>query len=167
MLNHPTLEKMYQLRLHGMAKAFKEQMEQPEADGLPFTDRLALLVDREATERESRNLKIRLRHARLQMNACVEDIDYRSPRGLDKALMMRLAGCDWIRHHDNVLLVGPTGTGKTYLACALGQKACREGFNVVYRRAPRLFSEIEQAKGEGRHLKFLAALAKADVLVID
>src|SRR6266498_1608218 len=167
MLNHPTLEKMYQLRLHGMAKAFKEQIAQPEADALPFTDLLALLVDREATERESRNLKIRLRHARLQMNACVEDIDYRSPRGLDKALMMRLAGCDWIRHHDNVLLVGPTGTGKTYLACALGQKACREGFNVVYRRAPRLFSEIEQAKGEGRHLKFLAALAKADVLVID
>jgi len=150
-----------------MAKAFREQMEQPEADGLPFTDRLALLVDREATERECRHLKTRLRHARLQMNACVEDIDYRSPRGLDKALMMRLAGCDWIRHHNNVLLVGPTGTGKTYLACALGQKACREGFNVVYRRAPRLFSEILQAKGEGRHLKFLAALAKADLLIID
>ena len=167
MLNHPTLEKLYQLRLNGMAKAFKEQMELPEADGLSFTDRLALLVDREATERESRHLKIRLRHARLQMNACIEDIDYRSPRGLDKSLMMRLAGCDWIRHHDNVLLVGPTGTGKTYLACAMGQKACREGFNVVYRRAPRLFSEIEQAKGEGRHLKYLAALAKADVLVID
>jgi DNA replication protein DnaC len=142
-------------------------MEQPEADGLPFTDRLALLVDREATERETRHMRIRLRHARLQLNACVEDIDYRSPRGLDKALMMRLAGCDWIRHHDNVLLVGPTGTGKTYLACALGQKACRDGFNVVYRRAPRLFSEIEQAKGEGRHLKFLAALAKADLLIID
>jgi len=167
MLNHPTLEKLYQLRLNGMAKAFKEQMELPEADGLSFTDRLALLVDREATERESRHLKIRLRHARLQMNACIEDIDYRSPRGLDKSLMMRLAGCDWIRHHDNVLLIGPTGTGKTYLACAMGQKACREGFNVVYRRAPRLFSEIEQAKGEGRHLKYLAALAKADVLVID
>jgi len=167
MLNHPTLEKLYQLRLNGMAKAFKEQMELPEADGLSFTDRLALLVDREATERESRHLKIRLRHARLQMNACIEDIDYRSPRGLDKSLMMRLAGCDWIRHHDNVLLVGPTGTGKTYLACAMGQKACREGFNVVYRRAPRLFSEIEQAKGEGRHLKYLAALAKADVLVVD
>src|SRR3990170_1503239 len=91
MLDHPTLEKLYQLRLHGMAKAFREQMEQPEADGLPFTDRLALLVDREATERESRHLKIRLRHARLQLNACVEDIDYRSPRGLDKALSWSLA----------------------------------------------------------------------------
>ena len=167
MLNHPTLEKLNQLRLHGMAKAFREQMEQPEADGLPFTDRLALLVDREATERETRHMRIRLRHARLQLNACVEDIDYRSPRGLDKSLMLRLADGDWIRHHNNVLVVGPTGTGKTYLACALGQKACRDGFNVVYRRAPRLFSEIEQAKGEGRHLKFLAALAKVDLLILD
>jgi DNA replication protein DnaC len=167
MLKHPTLEKLYQLRLHGMAKALREQMEQPEAEGLSFTDRLALLVDREATERESRHLKIRLRHARLQINACVEDIDYRVPRGLDKALMLRLAGCDWIRHKDNVLIVGSTGTGKTYLACALGHKACRENFNVVYRRVPRLFSEILQAKGEGRHLKYLAALAKADLLILD
>jgi DNA replication protein DnaC len=167
MLTHPTLEKLHQLRLRGMAKGLQEQMEQPEAEGLSFTDRLALLIDREVTERESWHLKIRLRHARLQINACVEDIDYRSPRGLDKTLMLRLAGCDWIRRHDNVLIVGPTGTGKTYLACALGQKACREGFHVVYRRAPRLFSEILQAKGEGRHLKFLTALAKADLLIID
>ena len=141
-------------------------MVQPEADGLPFTDSLALLVDREAMEREGRHLKIHLRHVRLQITACVEDIDYRSPRGLDKALMIRLAGCDWICHHDNVPLVGPSGTGKTYLTCSLRHRACREGFNVVYRLAPRLFSEIEQAKGEGRHLKSLAALAKADVLVI-
>jgi len=167
MLAHPTLEKLHHLRLRGMAKAFAEQMKQPEAEGLSFTDRLALLIDREATERENWHLKIRLRHARLQINACVEDIDYRSPRGLDKALMMRLAGCDWIRRHDNVLIVGPTGTGKTYLSCALGHKACREGFKVVYRRAPRLFSEILQAKGEGRHLKLFAALAKADLLIID
>jgi DNA replication protein DnaC len=167
MLTHPTLEKLHQLRLRGMAKAFQEQMEQPEADSLSFADRLALLIDREATERESWHLKIRLRHAKLQINACVEDIDYRTPRGLDKALMLRLAGCDWIRHHDNVLIVGPTGTGKTYLACALGHKACRENFNVVYRRVPRLFSEILQAKGEGRHLKYLAALAKTDLLILD
>jgi DNA replication protein DnaC len=167
MLTHPTLEKLHQLRLRGMAKAFQEQMEQPEADGLSFADRLALLIDREVTERENWHLKIRLRNAKLKQNACVEDIDYRSPRGLDKALMLRLAGCDWIRHHDNVLLVGPTGTGKTYIACALGHKACREGFHVVYRRTSRLFAEILQAKGEGRHLKLFAALAKADLLILD
>jgi DNA replication protein DnaC len=167
MLTHPTLDKLHQMRLRGMAKALREQMEQPEAESLSFTERLALLIDREMTERENWHLKIRLRNARLQQNACIEDIDYRSPRGLDKALMMRLAGCDWIRQRDNVLLVGPTGTGKTYLACALGQKVCRDGFHVVYRRAPRLFAEILQAKGEGRHLKFLALLAKADLLIID
>ena len=167
MLNHPTLEKLHQLRLRGMAKAFQEQMEQPEVDGLSFMDRLALLIDREVTERETWHLKIRLRNAKLKQNACVEDIDYRSTRGLDKALMLRLVGCDWIRHHDNVLIVGPTGTGKTYIACALGHKACREGFNVVYRRTPRLFAEILQAKGEGRHLKLFAALAKADLLILD
>ncbi len=167
MLTHPTLEKLHHLRLRGMAKAFKEQMEQPEADSLSFTDRLALMIDREVTERESWHLKIRMRNAKFQQSACVEDIDYRSPRGLDKALMLRLAGCDWIRHHDNVLIVGPTGTGKTYLACALGQKVCRDGFNIIYRRASRLFAEILQAKGEGRHLKYLAAIAKTDLLVID
>src|SRR3989337_526712 len=106
MLNHPTLDKLHQLRLRGMAKAFKEQMEQPEVEGLSFTDRLALLVDREVTERENWHLKIRLRNAKLKQNACVEDIDSRSPRGCDKALMMRLAGCDWIRHQDNVLIAG-------------------------------------------------------------
>ena len=167
MLAHPTLEKLHDLRLTGMAKAFREQMEQPEAEGLTFEERLGLMVDREVTERASRHLRIRMRNARLQQNVCVEDIDYRAPRGLDKALMMRLAGCDWVRHHNNILIVGPTGTGKTFLACALGQKACREGFNVVYRRAPRLFDELLQARGEGRHLRHLAALAKADVLVID
>ena len=167
MLNHPTLERLHTLRLRGMAKAFREQLEQPEAEGLSFTDRLGLLIDRETTERESWQLKLRLRNARLKQNACVEDIDYRAPRGLEKALTMQLASCDWIRHHDNALIIGPTGTGKTYLACALGQKACRDGFHVAYRRVPRLFSEILQAKGEGRHLKFLASLAKIDLLILD
>jgi DNA replication protein DnaC len=167
LLKHPTLEKLHDLRLKGMAKAFQEQMRQPEAEELTFEERLGLMVDCEVTERACRNLRIRMRNARLQQNVCVEDIDYRAPRGLDKSLMMRLAGCDWIRHHNNVLIIGPTGTGKTFLACALGQKACREGFNVIYRRAPRLFDEILQARGEGRHLKYLATLAKADVLVVD
>ena len=153
MLHHPTLEKLYALRLVGMAKGFKEQENTPEVDSLSFEERLGLLVDREITDRENRKMRIRLKNAKLKMSACMEDIDYRSPRGLDKALMAKLASCDWIRAHHNVLVVGPTGTGKTYLACAFGQKACREGFTAIYRRLPRLFEELDQAKGEGRHLK--------------
>ena len=167
MLNHPTLEKLYALRLIGMAKGFKEQMSTPEIESLSFEERLGLLVDREITDRENRKMRIRLKNAKLKMSACIEDIDYRSPRGLDKALMLKLASCDWIRSHHNVLIVGPTGTGKTYLACAFGQKACREGFTTVYRRVPRLFEELDQAKGEGRHLKALSSLAKVDLLVLD
>jgi DNA replication protein DnaC len=167
MLKHPTLEKLYAMKLFGMAKTFKEQMNQSEAEGLSFEDRFALLVDREVTERENRRLRIRLKTAKLKMSACVEDIDYRSPRGLDKALLMRLFDCGWVRSSQNVLLVGPTGTGKTFIACALGQKACREGHAVLYRRMPRLFEELEQAKGEGRHLRLLSSFAKADLLILD
>lgn len=167
MLHHPTLEKLYALRLVGMAKGFKEQENTPEVDSLSFEERLGLLVDREITDRENRKMRIRLKNAKLKRSACMEDIDYRSPRGLDKSLMAKLASCDWIRAHHNVLVVGPTGTGKTYLACAFGQKACREGFTAIYRRLLRLFEELDQAKGEGRHLKVLSALAKVDLLILD
>jgi DNA replication protein DnaC len=108
MLKHPTLEKLYAMKLFGMAKVFKEQIGQPEADGLSFEDRFALLVDREVNERENRRLRIRLKNAKFKMSACAEDIDYRSPRGLDKALLMRLFACDWINSSQNVLVVGPT-----------------------------------------------------------
>lgn len=168
MLKHPTLEKLYAMKLFGMAKTFREQMNQSEAEGLSFEDRFALLVDREATERENRRLRIRLKNAKFKLSACAEDIDYRSPRGLDKALLMRLFDCGWVRSAQNVLVVGPTGTGKTFIACALGQKACREGHAVLYRRMPRLFEElVEQARGEGRHLKILASFAKAELLILD
>ncbi len=133
MLIHPTLDQLRTMRLEGMAKALEEQLQMNDIGDLRFEDRLALLIDREVTERASRRLKTRLRKARLrQNNACVEDVDYRIRRGLDKGLFLALASCDWIAQHRNVLITGPTGGGKTYLACALAQKACREGYSVQY-----------------------------------
>jgi DNA replication protein DnaC len=126
-----------------------------------------LLVDREMVERENRYLKLRLQKARLRQNACVEDIDYRHPRGLDKALMLKLAGCHWIRDHHNLIITGPTGAGKTYLACALGHKACRERYTARYIRLPRLLEELGVGRGDGRYAKLLDAFARLDLLVLD
>jgi DNA replication protein DnaC len=167
MLKHPTLEKLQSLKLTGMLKALEEQMAMPEGETLSFEERLGLLVDREMTERDNRRLKTRLTKAKLRQNASVEDIDYRHRRDLDKSLMLSLAGCQWIQKHHNAIITGPTGVGKTYLACALGQKACREGYTVIYRRLPRLLSELTIAKGDGRYLKLLTSLEKTDLLVID
>ncbi len=168
MLIHPTLDQLRTLRLDGMAKALEEQLQMSDIEDLPFTDRLALLIDRESTERASRRLRTRLKQAKLrQGNACVEDIDYRTRRGLDKGLFLALSSCDWVAQHRNVLLTGPTGVGKTFLACALAQKACREGYKVQYLRVPRLFEELRLAHVDGRYPKLMAGLAKTDLLVLD
>ncbi len=167
MLTHPTLDKLQRLKFTGMAHALAEQMNTPDIEELAFEERLGLLVDRELTERENRRLTSRLRRARLKHNAALEDIDYRHPRGLDKSLIQSLATCQWVKEHLNVLVTGPTGVGKTWLACALAHKACREGYTAHYLRLPRLLHEMAIAKGDGRYPKLLAALAKTDVLIID
>jgi len=167
MLTHPTLDQLQDLRLNGMAAAYREQLDSADYDGLGFDERLALLVDREHIERHNRRLATRLRQAKLRLSATMEDIDYRHPRGLDKRLMLSLANCDWLRQHHNLIITGPTGAGKTYLACALGHKACRQGFSVQYHRTPRLFQDLALAKGDGRYPKLMRGLAKTDLLIRD
>jgi len=167
MLKHPTLDKLQALKFTGMAAALADQMAMPDIDELAFEERLGLLVDREMTERENRRLTSRLRRARLRHNAVLEDIRYQNRRGLDKALIQSLAACQWVREHLNVLITGPTGVGKTWLACALAHKACRAGYTARYLRLTRLLRELMIAKGDGRYPKLLADLAKVDVLILD
>jgi DNA replication protein DnaC len=167
MLTHPTLEKLSSLRLSGMAKALKEQWEIEDINDMSFEERLGLLVEREAVVRESRRLQTRLRKAKLRQNACIEDVDFRHPRGLDKSLITRLADCQWIKKQQNLIITGPTGVGKSYLACAFAQKACREGYSAVYLRISRLFEDLSLAKGDGRYIKMLTGFAKTDLLVLD
>jgi DNA replication protein DnaC len=167
MLNHPTLDKLHELRFIGMAKALTDQMALPDLDELSFEERLGLLVDREVTEREDRRLTTRLRQAKLKQNACIEDIDFKQSRGLDKSLILDLAQCQWIKKHLNLLITGPTGVGKTWVACALAQKACREGFTSLYLRLPRLLQELPIAKGDGTYTRLMNRLAKVDVLILD
>jgi DNA replication protein DnaC len=145
MLIHPIIDKLRALRLNAMALTLEEQMQMDDIESLSFEERLGLLVDR-----ENRRLKTRLIKARLRQNASIEDIDFRHPRGLDKSLMLKLFSCDWIKDSNNLLITGPTGTGKTFLACALAQKACREGYTVQYVRIPRIFQELHIAKGDGQ-----------------
>ena len=167
MLTHPTLDKMKALRLFGMAKAYEEQRRMSDIGELTFEDRLGLLIDREAAEKENQRLQSRLRKAKLGQSACVEDLDLKAKRGLDRALAAKLVACDWIAEGLNLIATGPTGVGKSYLACALGQKACREGYTVEYHRAPRLFPELQLAKGDGRYESILRRLGKTSLLVID
>jgi DNA replication protein DnaC len=167
MLAQPMLEKLSDLRLEGMLMGYKEQMENKNCKSLSFEERLGLLVDREMTIRENKKLKSRLRAAKLRLNACVEDLDFKQPRGLDKSQVMALASCRWISDHNNCLIVGPTGAGKSYLACALGQKACRESYRVLYLRFPRLLEELDISRAEGKYLKILSNLAKFDLLILD
>lgn len=167
MLNHPTLQRLEELRFTGMAKAFREQLEIPEVETLTFEERLGLLVDREATERQDRRLKTRLKKAKLRLDASMEDLDYRAARGLDKKLMLHLASCDWVRRHHNIVITGATGVGKSYVACALAHKAILEGFGALYHRLSRLLQDLQLARGDGRYIKLLKSLSRIDVLVLD
>ena len=167
MLHHPTVDKLQALRFTGMLKALQEQQHLPDIDALSFEERLGLLVDREITEREDRRLQTRLRKAQLKHQAAIEDIDYRTPRGLDKALMRQLSSCQWVKEGLNLIINGPTGVGKTWIACALAHKACREGFSAHYLRLPRLFEALHLAHGDGRYHKLMSGFAKTDLLILD
>jgi DNA replication protein DnaC len=150
-----------------MADAFLELHNAPDAGELSREDWLGRLVDREATSRENKRLARRLREAWLRQSTVVEDVDFRAHRGLDRALFLKLASCEWIREHHHLTLVGPTGIGKSWLACALGHKACREGFSVLYKRASRLFADLAQARGEGRLPRLMTTLERTRLLIID
>jgi DNA replication protein DnaC len=167
MLIHPMVERLRGLGLAAMADAFMEMQRNSTADDLSREDWLGLLIDRETTAREGKRLARRLRQARLRQNAVIEDTDLRTPRGLDRGLFQKLATCGWIRENQHLLIGGPTGVGKSWLACALGHKACRDGFSVMYRRSARLFADLATARGEGRLTRLMTTLERTRLLIID
>jgi DNA replication protein DnaC len=168
MLQHPTLDQLRHLKLHGMARAFAELSDNPQAHELDHAQWLALLLDREEAERSDRRLTYRLRNARLRhADAAIEDIDTRSPRRLDKALIQQLARGRWIAAKQNLIITGPCGIGKSWLACALGQMACRQDFSVLYKRLPRLFAELEMGRADGRYARLFSTLVRTNLLILD
>lgn len=168
MLKNQTVTQLGELKLLGMSEAYSHQLEQPLSQELSFDERFALLVSAEITTRENRRQQRLLSLARLrQSTACVEDIDYRHPRGLERSRMAALVTCDFIRHKQNLHLTGPTGTGKSWIACALGQAACRQGLSVRYERVPRLMETLRLARGDGSFGKKLQVLAKVELLILD
>lgn len=166
MLTHPITELLDALPLPGMKQAFIEQLNQ-DMDSLPFEERLSLLLEREKVYREDKRQAARLKQAKLRYTACVEDIDYQHARGLQKSQLMSLYDCQWIKRQRNIIITGPTGTGKTYLACALAHKACLSGYNAKYLRISTFFQDILIAKGEGSYTKWLHRLSKTYVLILD
>ena len=167
MLQQHTLEKLHALKLTGMAAAFEQQLAQPAIEELSFEERFALLLDQEILYRENRRLARLLKAAKLRSNACVEDIDYRHPRGIDRPFMSTLASCQWVQRHHNLCITGPTGSGKTWLACALGNQACRQGLSTRYFRLPRLFEMLRIAHGDGSYPRLMNQLAKTDLIILD
>lgn len=167
MLTHPVLDKLRRLRCPGMLESLQEQLQNPETSSLSFEDRVSLMVDREWWLRENKRLKNRLKASHLRQTACMEDIDYDLARGLSKSVIQTLSSCQWIREAQNLLLMGPTGTGKSYLASAFGHKACLEGFSVRYVRCNRLFHDLTIARGDGRYLKLIQQISKTHLLILD
>jgi DNA replication protein DnaC len=167
MLVQQTLDKLEAMGLSGMAQAMRQQLEQSQYLELSFEERLGLLVDREAETREDRRLQLRLRAAKLRQSVSVEEIDFRVPRGLDRSLVLSLAQATWVEAHHNLLITGPTGCGKSFVACALAQAAIRRGHTALYVRAPRLLADLQLARGDGRYPRLLAQLAKVQLLALD
>jgi DNA replication protein DnaC len=167
MLNQPTLEKLQTMKLHGMADAFRAQLETTDTSQLSFEERFAMLVDQQWLWKENRALARRLRAAKLKERGVIEDIDYQHPRGLDRKLIRTLASSEWVRQHQNLLLIGPTGIGKTWLGCALAQKACRDGFTILHKRSSELFRDLAVAHVDGSFGRLLTRLSRIDVLVLD
>ncbi|MDP2871862.1 MAG: IS21-like element helper ATPase IstB [Bacillota bacterium] len=167
MLTQQTVEKLREMGLDGMAEGLAEQSAQPDLRDLDFEERLGMLVDREENYRRNRRLKRLLRAARLRLSACLEDIDYRTPRGLDRSLLRHLATGDWLARGQNVLVTGPTGAGKTFIACALGNAACRQGYSALYVRVPRILGDLALAKGDGSYPRRMNQLARTQLLILD
>lgn len=167
MMQENIFSMLRQLKLAGMAQAFMEQLEQPPTQDLSFNERLALLVDRESLHRSNKRITGLLRKAKLRQQACIENIDYKHPRQLDKSQFLSLAGCDFIRQRKNLVITGPTGCGKSYLGCAIGNQACRLGLSVQYIRVPRFLEELTIAHGDGSYTRLLTQLGKSDLLILD
>ena len=167
MLIQPTIENLKVLRLFGMVRALESQLSAPDSRSLSFEERLGLLVDSQLSWQEDKRLQDRLRAAKLPLSATVEDFDTRGGRGIDRSTINSLSASDWVLSHQNVIVIGQTGVGKSYLACALAQKACRDGFSTIYFRASRLFQELAFARADGRYATILASIARKDLLVID
>lgn len=167
MLTQPTLDKLNAMKLSAMAQAFADQMQSPDMAALTFEERFGLIIDFQMTAQENRRMQSRLKNARLRLSATIEDLEFTQGRGLDRATVMSLAQNQWVNRRHNILVTGPTGAGKTYLACAFGQKACRDGHSVLYHRAPRLLQDIMISRHDGRYSKVMGPLSKADVLVLD
>jgi DNA replication protein DnaC len=167
MLNQQTIEKLHAMKLHGIADAFRAQLETTEAAQLSFEERFALLVDQQWLWKENRALARRLRAAHLKERSVIEDVDYQHPRGLDRKLVRTLSASDWVRQHQSILLLGPTGIGKSWLACALAQKACRDGFSVLHKRTSELFRELAVAHADGSIGRLLVRLSRIDILLLD
>ncbi|MBM4448874.1 MAG: AAA family ATPase [Chloroflexi bacterium] len=167
MLNQQTISILHSLKLYGMAESFERRLADPKQASLSHAEFVGLLVQDERTHRDNLRLRRLLKKARLRQEAAPEDIDYRASRGLNRQVLLELAGSHWVAAHRNVLISGPTGVGKTFIACALGNAAARSGYTVLYLRAPRLFETLQQSRGDGSHLKVLAKLARVQLLIID